>query len=341
MRRRNFLWLGAAYMALPRSAYTAPKRVVVVGSGIAAAIAAYELHKHGFTVIVCEAAAVLGGRTLSLWGKQAVYELGTVYFLPNYHVTYRYIDQLGLTAKLNNAACQDVHFEAGWVNDINQAFAATLTAKQNLLKLKDGNGELIQQLLRPCQVNLNTTVLNIEHRGSTLAIETSQGRLTSEGIVVAVDVAGLIKLYPAWAKLLQSADYVSAYVAALHTTIPTRQPLSCRFVTDGLLYDLSYAEQLAYYWGNSAATQPLLLQQGTHWLQQFLTATSTVVHQRLYAHAWPRHSQGLSALRSAMHAWQQRYPHLAFAGDVFVGNNFESAAQSGLNAASRLINNLG
>jgi monoamine oxidase len=97
--RRSFLALsGAAF--LPRAAVRPPRRVIVIGAGLAGLSAAWELAQAGVDVTVLEAREVPGGRVRTLRAPFAdgLYAEGGAALIPDsHHLVRRYAEQHGLT----------------------------------------------------------------------------------------------------------------------------------------------------------------------------------------------------------------------------------------------------
>jgi carotenoid phi-ring synthase / carotenoid chi-ring synthase len=85
-------------IALPRS-LDRPKRVVVVGGGLAGLASAYELSQRGFTVTLVERAAQLGGKIASwpiqVGNEKMQMEHGFHGFFPQYYNLWNLVDELG------------------------------------------------------------------------------------------------------------------------------------------------------------------------------------------------------------------------------------------------------
>jgi monoamine oxidase len=111
MQRRKFIRqasLSAAALAiLPQTAFFCkprvrseePRRVLIIGAGLAGLVTAYELMKKGFDVTVLEAKDICGGRVLTLrdhFSEGLYAELGAT-FIPDVHeLTLKYARQFNL-----------------------------------------------------------------------------------------------------------------------------------------------------------------------------------------------------------------------------------------------------
>jgi hypothetical protein len=76
-----------------------PKRVLVIGGGMAGLVAAYELKRAGHTVTLLEASRRIGGRVWTLREPftHGLYAEGGAMRIPDAHrLTWRYIDKFGL-----------------------------------------------------------------------------------------------------------------------------------------------------------------------------------------------------------------------------------------------------
>ena len=115
INRRQFirgLGLSAAALALPNVARATrrgglarqgePKRVVILGGGLAGLAAAYELKKAGHTVTVLEARKQPGGRvrTLREFDDGLYAEAGPIAFPQNHDFTWGYGEEFGLQTRL-------------------------------------------------------------------------------------------------------------------------------------------------------------------------------------------------------------------------------------------------
>jgi monoamine oxidase len=76
-----------------------PKKVIVIGAGMAGLVAAYELTKLGHEVTVLEAQHRVGGRVLTLrepWADDLYVEAGAARIPDNHDITLRYVQEFGL-----------------------------------------------------------------------------------------------------------------------------------------------------------------------------------------------------------------------------------------------------
>src|SRR5688572_7599000 len=76
-----------------------PKKVIVIGAGMAGLVAAYELTKLGHDVTVLEAQHRVGGRVLTLrepWADDLYVEAGAARIPDNHDITLRYVQDFGL-----------------------------------------------------------------------------------------------------------------------------------------------------------------------------------------------------------------------------------------------------
>ena len=76
-----------------------PKKVLVIGAGMAGLVAAYELTKLGHDVTVLEAQHRVGGRVLTLrepWADDLYVEAGAARIPDNHALTLRYVQEFGL-----------------------------------------------------------------------------------------------------------------------------------------------------------------------------------------------------------------------------------------------------
>lgn len=85
-----------------------PKKVVVVGAGMAGLVASYELQRAGHEVTVLEARERIGGRILTLrepFGNGLYAEAGAMRLPTTYRLTHTYIEKFGLkTTKFTNVS---------------------------------------------------------------------------------------------------------------------------------------------------------------------------------------------------------------------------------------------
>lgn len=100
-RRALLRWAGVAGPALATNAPRSPKRVVVVGAGIAGLSCAYELAKRGHDPILLEASSRPGGHVKTLKDQFAdgLYaDVGAEHFYyPGYNRFWGYVKEFGLT----------------------------------------------------------------------------------------------------------------------------------------------------------------------------------------------------------------------------------------------------
>lgn len=107
MKRREFLGLAAYTASLPACAPLhvpargKPKKVIVLGAGLAGLAAGYELAQAGHDVTILEARARPGGRvdTLREFADTLHAEAGAQFVPSSHHLTLRYVKLAGLSVK--------------------------------------------------------------------------------------------------------------------------------------------------------------------------------------------------------------------------------------------------
>ena len=79
-----------------RGVLCAPKRVAIIGAGIAGLVAAYELTKSGYEVIVYEKNSYPGGRMRTSTEGGMQFDSGAIILSANYRTLKKYSDELGV-----------------------------------------------------------------------------------------------------------------------------------------------------------------------------------------------------------------------------------------------------
>jgi len=159
--RRDFiktgaLAVGASWLRLPLvSASVAPRKIIIIGAGMAGLSAGYELTQAGHEVTILEARAVPGGRVHTLrepFADGQYAECGAARIPDDHDLTLKYVKLFDVplepmypstlsALRVNGASKQELSID-GFTEGLSQFFGPEFTGPTRFRKIKGGNDNL-------------------------------------------------------------------------------------------------------------------------------------------------------------------------------------------------------
>ncbi len=247
MNRREFIRTSARTAAavaalgtISRAEVTpAPRKVIIVGAGLAGLVTAYELDKQNFDVTVLEAQERVGGRVFTLrnFGGGVHADAGAARIPTEHDLTHRYIREFQLRLipfypvedrflRLNNGRAEAV----GW-DKYKEAMgiAGFLDDPQRWQKIQGGNDQLPKAFAKKLgsRIQYGAVVNRIDAKADAVEVKFTQGgklnSIAGDQLVFAIPATMLAKidtgttLSPAKMEGIRSIRYESASRIFLET----------------------------------------------------------------------------------------------------------------------------
>lgn len=284
MDRRDFLRQGltAGSGLLLAPAFAAaqvapePRKVIIIGAGLAGLVAAYELSKLNFDVTVLEAQARVGGRVLTIRDfDEGLYgEAGAARIPDDHALTHKYVDEFGLELipfypserqfmRLRNGRVEKV----GWKKFSESLALIIQLGKQEFWKKVRGGNDLIPKAFAERlsdKIRFEAPVVKIEQDQAGVSVSFNEkGKLEvlrADAALAAIPFTMLSKMEISPRFSRQKADVIrtTRYESASRVLLET----SGRFWHDRNLNGFATGENLAEIWGSSFGLP------GTHGLLQ-------------------------------------------------------------------------
>src|ERR1700740_1771428 len=159
--RRDFiktgaLAVGASWLRLPLvSASVAPRKIIIIGAGMAGLSAGYELTQAGHDVTILEARAIPGGRVHTLrepFADGQYAECGAARIPDDHDLTLKYVKLFDVplepmypsnlsALRANGSSMQQVSID-GFTDGLSQFFGSEFKGQTRFSKIKGGNDNL-------------------------------------------------------------------------------------------------------------------------------------------------------------------------------------------------------
>lgn len=260
----------------PAQVTAAPRKVIVVGAGLAGLAAAYELNKLGHDVTVLEAQDRAGGRVLTIRGfDEGLYgEAGAARISYEHDITYKYIKEFGLDLiPFYPSQEQFMRLRGGKVERVawpkytaSLAFAIKLGKQEHWKKIKGGNDLLPKAFAERLagKIRFESPVTRIEQDAGSVKVSFNEkgGAQTIRGdiLIVAIPFTMFSKIEFSPKLSRQKADVIRTitYESASRVLLETRT----RFWHSNRLNGFATGQELAEIWEGSFG------QAGTHGVLQ-------------------------------------------------------------------------
>lgn len=273
MKRREFLrdgFLASAGVLVsakfsPAQVSTAPRRVLIVGAGLAGLVAAYELNKLNFDVTILEAQSRSGGRVLTIrdFDENLYGEAGAARIPSDHDLTHKYVREFGLPlvpfypSEQKFMRLKDKKVEPVDWNEFSQATAAVmfLDKQSNWQKIQGGNDLLPSAFAKKLgdKIRLNSPVVKIEQTSQKVSVTFKNKEkfetISGDFLLCAIPFTTLLKIEvrPGFSeqksRLIETLKYDSASRVLLQT--------KSRFWSDQNLNGFAFGEDLAEIWNST------------------------------------------------------------------------------------------
>jgi monoamine oxidase len=269
--RRDFLKhgaLAAAALALPARAVPgrteAPRRVVVLGAGLAGLAAGYELTKAGHDVKVLEAQERPGGRVLTLrtFDEGLYGDAGAARIPDGHELTLRYVKELGLSlvpfypdaglfGKVRRGRRKEVRWD-DFAEAVEDYAGATLGEAKGWHKIKGGNDLLPRAFAERLagKVVYGAVVSKVEQDATAARVTFSRAgaaeTLAADYVVCAIPFAvlGRVEFSPRLSGQKTKARGEMTYELASRAFMQTRE----RFWERGRANGFAVSDEPAEFW---------------------------------------------------------------------------------------------
>jgi len=208
-----------------------PKRVAIIGAGLAGLVAAYELSRSGHEVTVLEAQTRVGGRVLTLrtpFSAGHLAEAGAARIPPQHDLTLGYADHFGLELDpFYPRTATFVEFAGG--QRTGRSASEFLSVRPDFVKIRGGMDRLPQAFAEALgvHVRLGSAAQDVEQEGSGVRLTTADGTSILVNRVlctVPLPVMGRIRFTPELSPEKQSAyDGGFDYRASTRVFVQFRQ----------------------------------------------------------------------------------------------------------------------
>jgi monoamine oxidase len=189
--RRDFIKtgavaLGASLIRLPIvSASLAPKKIVIIGAGMAGLSAGYELTQAGHDVTILEASSICGGRVHTIrepFADGLYAEAGAARIPDNHDLTLKYVKLFDVplepmypsklsALQVNGSSKQEVSID-GFTDGLSQFFGSEFKGPTRFTKIKGGNDNLPKAFAKRLgdKVRYSSPVVKIEQDAASARV---------------------------------------------------------------------------------------------------------------------------------------------------------------------------
>ena len=189
--RRDFiktgaLAVGASLIRLPLvSASVAPRKIIIIGAGMAGLSAAYELAQAGHDVTILEARTYCGGRVHTIrepFSDGQYAEAGAARIPDNHDLTLKYVKLFDVplepmypsklsALRVNGSSKQELTID-GFTDGLSQFFGSEFRGPTRFTKIKGGNDNLPKAFAKRLgdKVHYNSPVVKIEQDAASARV---------------------------------------------------------------------------------------------------------------------------------------------------------------------------
>src|ERR1041385_6689303 len=209
--RRDFIKtgavaLGASLIRLPIvSASLAPKKIVIIGAGMAGLSAGYELTQAGHDVTILEASSIPGGRVHTIrepFSDGLFAEAGAARIPDDHDLTLKYVKLFDVplepmypsklsALRVNGSSKQEVSID-GFTDGLTQFFGSEFKGPTRFTKVKGGNDNLPKAFAKRLgdKIHYGSPVVKIEqdaqHARVTFLEQGARQTMTADRVLCAV-----------------------------------------------------------------------------------------------------------------------------------------------------------